>query len=394
MRVCLVHNDYGKFSGEELVVESLSYLLKDNGNKVVHFSRSSAELFQMRLGKILAFFSGIYSFSSRRAIRKLLFEQKPDIVHIHNLFPLISPSVLGECRKASVPVVMTVHNYRLICPNGLLMTNGRICEKCCGGREYWCVLRNCTGSLPKSIGYAMRNYVARKEKFYLDNVTMYACLTEFQRRRLIARGFPADRIVVIPNMVDITGVEQSEEQGEHIGYVGRISPEKGIRTLMESAGNCGDIQFKAAGSYTRMPHLPTQAPHNFEFLGHLNKKQLGQFYNSSRMIVLPSICFEGFPSVVIEAMVRQKPVICSRIGGLPEIVDNGVTGLLFEPGNAEDLAKKIRYLWDSPDLCRKMGQVGREKALRQYSPEKYYESLMAVYEKAVELGPGGPNHQS
>lgn len=396
MKICIVHNAYGIFTGEEAAVYGIIDLLKQQGHDVITFIRSSTEIPNMRFGKIKTFCRGIYSFSSKKAVRRLLAEYKPDIVHVHNVFPLISPSVLSECRKAGVPVVMTVHNYRLICPNGLFMTSGQVCKNCCGGREYWCVFRNCEKNLFKSLGYALRNYVARKRRMFMDNVTLYACLTKFQRELLIREGFSAERIVTIPNMVDSNGVEVSEEQGEHIGYVGRISPEKGLQTLMESAGNCGDIQFKAVGSYTRMSDLPRQAPDNFEFLGYLNKNQLDQFYNSSRMIVLPSICYEGFPSIVIEAMVRQKPVICSRIGGLPEIVEDGVTGLLFEPGNSKELGEKIRSLWDQPGLCRKMSQAGREKALREYSPEKYYKRLMAVYKKAIELGPphrdGHPFH--
>ena len=394
MKICLIHNEYGRFSGEEVVVEGQVKLLQANGHEVIKLFRNSAEISQMRLGRIRAFFSGIYSFSSKRAMRKLLAEYKPDIAHVHNVFPLISPSVLGEYRKAGAPIVITVHNYRLICPNGLFMTDGRVCEKCCGGREYWCILHNCEKSLFKSAGYAFRNYVARKLRLFLDNVTIYVCLTEFQKHKLIAGGFSADRIAVMPNMVDITGVEPSVEQGEHIGYVGRISLEKGLPILMKAAKRCDDIQFRAAGEYGRMSHLSRKTPDNFEFLEHLNKNQLDQFYKSSRMIVLPSICYEGFPSVVIEAMIRQKPVICSRIGGLPEVVDDGVTGLLFEPSNSDDLVEKIRCLWDRPELCRKMGRAGRKKALHEYSPEKYYERLMAVYEKAIKLGPGGANQSS
>lgn len=137
-----------------------------------------------------------------------------------------------------------------------------------------------------------------------------------------------------------------------------------------------------------MPGIRHDAPANLEFIGY--RDELSSFYANARIIVLPSICFEGFPGVIAEAMLHAKPVVCSRIGGLPEIVDDGVTGLLSEPGNAEDLAGKIRYLWDRPALCREMGQAGREKVLREYSPEKYYERLMAVYEQAIALGPGGP----
>jgi len=394
MRIVHVHNEYGTLSGEEIMFRTIVELLREHGHEVLCFCRSSSQISPSLMGKTKAFFSGIYSFSSRKLFRKLICEFKPDIIQVQNLYPLISPSVLLEAALQKIPVAMRCANYRLICPNGLFMIKRRICEKCSGGREWWCFLRNCENSLFKSAGYALRNYVARKLRFFINNVTMYICLTEFQKHKLIADGFPADRIAVVPNVVDPKGVEASEKQGEYVGYVGRISPEKGLQTIIELARSCNDIQFKAAGSYDRIPQLAQQAPDNFEFIGHLDKKQLDVFYNNSRMIVLPSICYEGFPSVVIEAMVRQKPVICSRIGGLPEIVEDGVTGLLFEPGRADELAGKICYLWERPQICRKMGQTGCKKALREYSPEKYYERLMAIYEKAIELGPGGTNHNS
>jgi len=383
--VLVVHNEYGNFSGEEAVVQNLVRLLEDHGHSVSLFLRRSADISRMRFGKARAFFGGIYSWSSRRSFREVLRQARPDVVHVHNLFPLISPSALAECRRAGVPVVMTVHNYRLICPNGLHMTGGQVCDRCLGGREYWCVLRNCEGSLPKSLGYALRNWVARKRRAFLDNVAMYAALTEFQRRRLIAEGFPAEMIAVIPNMVRGDHHAAGAVAGDYVAYVGRISPEKGIAHLLSAARRLPDIAFEAAGGYDRMPHLPGEAPANFEFLGFLEGTRLDEFYCNCRALVLPSICYETFGLPMVEAALHGKPVICSRIGGLPEIVDDGVTGLLFEPGNTADLAEKIRYLWDRPDLCRKMGQAGRQKALREYSPEKYYERLMAVYEKALDL---------
>lgn len=385
MKVLLVHNEYGIFTGEEAVVQSVIRLLKQGGHDVVTFIRSSTEIPNMRFGKPLAFCNGIYSFSSKRTIRKLLSDHKPDIVHIHNLFPFISPSILRECKKAGIPVVMTVHNYRLFCPTGLYMINGRICEKCNDG-EYWCALRNCTGSLAKSIGYALRNYVARKQRLYLDNVTMYAALTEFQRERLISKGFPPDRIVVIPNMATIRKPPKKKSSGNFVGFVGRVSQEKGIETLLLAARKCPSIPFKAAGDYNRMPDVLTRTPPNFQFLGKLRPEQVTDVYTESRIVVLPSIWFEGFPMVLVEAMLHGNPVLCSYIGGLPKIVEDGVTGLLFKPGNADELAEKIRYLWDRPELCREMGEAGCRKALREYSPEKYYERLMAVYKKAIELG--------
>lgn len=204
---------------------------------------------------------------------------------------------------------------------------------------------------------------------------------------MIDEGFPAERISVVPNMCRPDGVQLSDDPGGYVGYTGRVSPEKGIMVLAESARRLRTVQFKVAGTHESASRLVQEAPDNLEFSGFLQQEQLYQFYASSRIIVLCSVCFEGFPMMVLEAMVHGKPVICSRIGGLPEIVDDGVTGLLFEPGNADDLADKIRYLWARPDACRQMGKAGRQKALREYSPEKYYERLMPVYRKAVELGP-------
>jgi glycosyltransferase involved in cell wall biosynthesis len=169
-----------------------------------------------------------------------------------------------------------------------------------------------------------------------------------------------------------------------VGYVGRISPEKGMAALLAAARACPDIPFRAAGGYHTMPHLPRQAPPNLRFLGHLDREGVAAFYRSARIIVLCSIWFEGFPVTLIEAMLHGKPIVCSRIGALGEIVDDGRTGLLCEPGNAADLAEKVRWLWRRGDLCRRMGRAGRRKALREYSRDRYYQRLLGVYRRAVD----------
>ncbi len=320
-------------------------------------------------------------------MRRLLRETGPDIVHIHNLYPLISPSILGVCRRMGVPVVMTVHNYRLICPTGLFMVKGRVCQRCMGGREFWCALRNCTGGWAKSVGYAARNFAARRWKLYRRSVVRYMVLTDFQRQQLVQEGFPAERIEVIPNMVDAADTVPASALGSYVGYVGRISPEKDLPTLMKAARTWADIPFKAAGSYEGAADVVRQRPSNFDFLGHLRQDRLAAFYADSRIVVLCSVWYEGFPTTILEAMVMGRPVVCSRIGGLPEIVEDGVTGLLFRPGDAQDLAAKIRHLWDRPDACRALGQAGREKVLREYSLQRYYDRLMAAYERALAAGP-------
>jgi glycosyltransferase involved in cell wall biosynthesis len=390
MKVLLIHNEYATFSGEEAVVADHESLLRKKGCDVVTFKRSSAEIADMWLGPARAFFAGVYSFESRRRIRRLLAGDDYHLAHIHNVFPLISPAVLGACHAAGVPVVMTLHNYRLVCPNGLHMRDGRICEECCGGAEYRCLLRNCEQNIAKSAGYALRTWLARQLGFFRRHVTLYLCLTAFQRARLIAAGYPAERMLVIPNPVVVGEAELKQPgPGEYVGYIGRISPEKGLRCLVDAAGAVPDIPFVAAGSFERQPQLLEGAPRNFRFVGAIPAAATQDFYAAARMVVLPSSCFEGFPRVLIEAMAQQKPIICSRIGGLPEIVDDGVTGLLFEPGNAAELSEKIRYLWQRPETCRQMGLAGRQKVLREYSIESYCERLTSAYRTAIALGPGG-----
>lgn len=381
MLIVMVHNEYGKFSGEEAVVQGQKFLLEQHGHEVHLFTRSSVEISSHAFGQLGAFLGGIYNPFVRRRFRKYLEMHRPDIVQIHNLFPLISPSILVECHAQRIPVVMTVHNYRLVCPNGLFMSKGEVCERCAKGREYWCVLKNCENNLMKSLGYALRNYIARAIGFYRNNISQYAALTEFQRNKLIEAGFPAHRISLVPNMVDAR-TDFINHDGFYVGYLGRISPEKGIETLILASMVCLDIPFKAAGNFERMFEFVEKSPENFEFLGHLSGKSVSAFLADCRFIVLCSTWYEGFPMVLVEGMLAGKPIICSRVGGLPEIVEDGVTGFLFETGNSEDLAEKIRHLWDNPELCLQMGQAARKKALREYSSDRYYERLISIYEKA------------
>jgi glycosyltransferase involved in cell wall biosynthesis len=217
---------------------------------------------------------------------------------------------------------------------------------------------------------------------------MFACLTGFQRDRLVAAGYSQEALEVLPNMsAAAVGYETDARSGTgFVAYAGRISPEKGIGLLLSAAERLQDIPFRLAGRCDAMPQSTRTLPGNVSFLGALDRDALVGFYEESRFLLLCSTWFEGFPMVILEAMVHARAVIAPRIGGIPEIVDHGVTGLLFESGDADDLAQKVRYLWDHPGMCRSMGRAGREKAEREYSPERHYERLMAIYEKAMRRG--------
>ncbi len=201
---------------------------------------------------------------------------------------------------------------------------------------------------------------------------------------MIDAGFLKEGIIVISNPVVVPDSEVDASGGKYAAYAGRISTEKGIDTLLAAASETG-LPVHLAGDYSSMPELVKTAPKSAQFMGLLNPDQLGSFYRGARFLVISSICFETFGLVAAEAMSQGLPVIASRIGGLPEVVEDGVTGLLFEPGNAKDLAKKLKFLWHNPDLCKKMGHAGRVKAVREYSNDVYYRRLTEVYEKAISL---------
>jgi len=390
----IVHNAYGKPSGEEVVVESVSRMLTDRGHHAELFACSSAEIESMCLGKSRAFISGIANPRARRSFRDFIHVTRPDVVNIHNLYPLLSPSILPECTASSVTTLMTVHNFRLICPNGLFLSHGEICEKCGGGREYWCVLRNCEGHLIKSIGYALRNAVARKFKMYMKNVQVFACLTRFQRRKLIEAGFPEERVVVIPNALD-SGLEEahlSPGEGEYVGFVGRICHEKGIDTLLAAARRRPDIPFQIAGHASEEDPITANPPQNVTFRGHLNSEGLRNFYLHARFIIMQSRWYEGFPMVLLEAMKYGKPAIGPRLGGIPEIIMEGKTGLLFEAGNIEEYVACIDRLWDSPETCAVMGAGAQARLKSEYSADRYYQRFMAAVELAKKFRHGNDSY--
>ncbi|GEM_PF-82183 len=442
LSVAIVHNYYGKHSGEETVVENLAALLEKRGVVVRRFSRSSAEIEDKLSGKMAAFFSGIHNPFAAKEFGEFLKSNRPDVVHIHNLYPLMSPAILPVCKAFGVPVVMTVHNFRLVCPNGLLLSNGEICHRCLGGREYWCVLRNCEDSIFKSTGYALRTAAVRLLRRYFDNVDHFICLSEFQKNILVSEGLPVDRVSVMANPLSLSDslgndkrmmdprqahsgmkddwipasagmtVKKDEEErlgsiegrlnqhdenigsptgtfgdnkrcGGYVAYVGRISPEKDIMTLLAAARMLGDIPIKFAGDYHRMPEVLNQKPNNCEFLGQLNTNEIASFYSNAQMVVFATRCYEGFPSVLLESMSHGLPIICSRIGGLPEIVEDNVTGLLYESGNAGELASRIQTLWGDPDLCARLGAAGRKKLDEKYNPDTLLDQIIEIYEKVM-----------
>ncbi len=375
MKILVVHNDYGQYSGEEAVVDQFIADYREHGYMVEVFRRSSSTSRNTLRGKIHGFFSGIYSVSGVRTMKRILLQYRPDVVHIHNLYPFISPPALFTCHKAEIPVVMTVHNYRLMCPTGLFLRDGHPCEACLQHHSEWrCLWHNCEKSLLRSLGYAARNTVARQWRIYTRCVDYFCCLTNFQQRKLAEYGIDTEKLRVFPNYINISYPPAHEmgntTQERFVGYVGRLSYEKGYDLLLEIARRHPEIPFRLAGTF-REGNIICDLP-NVTLCGPLDKEHLSIFYQESAFIVIPSRCYEGFPMVLLEASIHKKPCIAPNQGAFPELIHKGeaATGLLFAPGDIENLEQQVVKLWNNPEQIDLWGA-------------KAYHNVTTYYNKAV-----------
>ncbi len=386
MKILLIHNKYVKHSGEESVVESQIELLRKKGHLVRTYFRHSKELESMKNGRTRAFLSGIHNPKSVKEINRIIDDFRPEIVHIHNLYPLISPSILDVIKKRGIPIVMTVHNYRLMCPSGLFFTKGEICEKCTSGiMEFNCVINNCENSVSKSIGYAFRNFWFRINDSYKNNVNIFLCLTNFQRDKLISNGFPEDRCSVLSNFYgkDKSEIKYKASSRKYIAFAGRISPEKGLPFLLEAASNLPDVEFRIAGEGELEYVQKLNVPKNVRMLGMLNADELKDFYNGAKFLVLTSRWYEGFPMVIPEAMAHRLPIIAPKMASFPEIVIENINGLLFDPNDIGSLIASISNLWRDSDLLELMSNNNFKKVSNNYDKEFYLKKLEEAYESLI-----------
>lgn len=383
MKILYIHNEYAAPSGEETAAEELVTLLREHSHEVRWFRRSSAEIKGLS-GKIKAFLTGLANPAIAKKLGKVLDEFQPDLVQVQNIYPILSPSIFSPVKKRKIPIVMRCPNYRMFCPNGLCCDHqGNVCERCFGGREWNCFLKNCLGSRFKSFGYALRSWVARITKRILNNVDIYIVQTEFQKQKFLGQGIPEEKIGILPGIMQKMAPPALWVPGKYISFIGRISKEKGIQEFIESAKNLPELPFLVAGSGGNMSEMQKNSPENIKWCGFVKGEDLREIYINSRMIIVPSRCYEGFPNVIIQAMQMEKPVIAVDFGASGAIVKDRVTGVKFSPGNGNELKEKIQNLYDDTVLCRKFGQTGRAMVLDLYSRERIYEELMKIYQRAL-----------
>jgi glycosyltransferase involved in cell wall biosynthesis len=385
VKILLAHNAYRQAGGEETVVAAEHALLEQYGHQVDLFTASNNAVDGLP-SQIATALRVSYSPEFRSSLARRLSDDRPDVVHVHNFFPLLTPSLYDACSAAGVPVVQTLHNYRLICPAATLLRDGKTCEICVTASAYRSVLHGCyRGSRLGTFAVARMVERHRKEGTWRHKVDRFIALTDFAKRKFIEGGIPADRIVVKPNFVtDPSGNDASPRPLHDAGalFVGRLSPEKGLRTLID-AWHGLDIPLRIAGDGPLRDAVNGAASNAVSVLGSVSPAAISDEMRRAAFLVVPSEWYEGFPMVIAEAYSRGLPVIASRIGSLAEIVENGVTGLHFAPGDSRDLAAKVRWAASSRGELRRLGEGARRRYAERYTPGANHATLVAIYQDAV-----------
>lgn len=397
LTVLVVHERYRQSGGEDAVVAGESALLAARGhrvetliidNRTIPDHPSAPERLALAAGTI---WSAHWSREIDRAVRRL----HPDVVHVHNTLPLLSPAVHVAARRAGAATVQTLHNYRLICPASTLFRDGRPCEDCVGRVIAWPAIRHACyrGSRAQSGTVAAMLAFHRLRGTWRHDVDRFIALTEFARGRLVDGGLPAGRIVVKPNFLDPD--PGPGNGGSSFLAVGRLVPEKGVATLLAAFGRApAGATCRVVGSGPLEPDIRSAIDRGIVALGAGTRETVFEELGRARALIVPSIWYEGFPMVVVEAFARGVPVIASRIGSLAEIVEDGRTGLHVTPGDADDLSRAVGWANDHPDELRQMGLRARRVFEERYSGGAGYPRLLGVYQAALQRRGSGRDRKT
>lgn len=384
MKILYIHNQYKQVGGEDGVINSEMTMLNLHSIDL-ELLIANNHMISNIIEKLKVVIKINYSNKYKKIVLERINRFKPDIIHVHNLFPLLTPSIYDACIESKVPVVQTLHNYRTICSNALLMRNGHICELCISGSHYNAALYRCyRNSFLGSLAVARMLSYHQNKKTWQDKVDTFIALTHFAKTKFIEGGLPAKKIKVKPNFFNeerpIFGNKNSRKGAL---FVGRISHEKGIKTLLK-AWETLDVPLRIAGDGPLMRMVKEKNTSKIVILGKISSSQVSQEMAKASFLVMPSEWYEGFPMVIVEAFAHGLPVVASNLGGMSEIVENNITGLHFEAGNPKDLAEKVLWMHNHPNECKKMGETARKMYEEKYTPERNYHMLMDIYQKTIE----------
>ncbi len=413
MKILLVNNHHKILGGAERYYFELSTLLASKGNIVGFFStrdrdnkpskwqRYFIEKIDFTNNDLRSFFPKlkrmVYSFDSKKKIAAVLNDFQPDIVHIQNIYYYISPSILSEIKKRNIPIVQTVHDYQLISPSVNLFHDGKICEITKPHDYYRAILHRCIkNSYQASLMAVVSSYTQRMGKFYEKYVDYFISPSIFVKNKLIEYGFNAHKVVHIPNFYHssvVSGTDDSageNRQGQFVLFFGRLAEQKGIFDLLTSASYLRVVPFKLVGFYenknTKQRILNFINEHGLKNVGIVafqGDEQLRKILSRCAFTIVPSCWYENQPYSILESYAQKRPVIASNIGGIPEIVKHGKTGLLFTPENTAEMAEKIFQLWNNPSKTIALGMRACQYAETKFAPDLHYQRLFRVYTKAV-----------
>jgi glycosyltransferase involved in cell wall biosynthesis len=386
MRVLIVHNQYQQAGGEDNVVRAESELLKSNGHDVEVWEENNNSIAN-GLDACMTALRCVYSIGAAREMGQRIAKLRPELVHVHNFFPRLSPSIYRVSLRVNVPIVQTLHNYRLLCPAATLQRDGRVCEECIGKNVPWPSVRHkCyRGSVPASVAVANMLSIHNLAKTWNRGVTQFISLSEFGRNKFIQGGLAREKIAVKPNFVDPDpGIGRGE--GKFALFVGRLSQEKGIDVLLNAWRHManpprlkiigdGPLASRVADAAATMPKI--------EWLGGRGRDEVLHGMGEATVLVFPSTWYEGFPLVLAEAFASGLPVIASGLGAMEEIVESGRTGRLFPPGQAESLARSVEWAFAHPERVKAMRMNARFEFLKKYTAKVNYAILENIYRSAI-----------
>jgi glycosyltransferase involved in cell wall biosynthesis len=395
VKIILVHCQYQQPGGEDVVFEQERQMLEHAGHEVVLYRRTNFEVDAYPGAKRLVLLQkAVWNSDTRDEFAELLHTEKPDLVHVHNTWIMISPSIYSACREARVPVVQTLHNYRLLCPVGTFFRDGKVCEECLD-HSLWRSLRNrCyRDSRAETAAVGLMLAVHRSMHTWEREVTSFIVLTEFARSKFLRGGLPPEKIFVKPNFVDPDPLPRNGE-GDYAIFAGRLSPERRISTVLNAWTRLKSrVPLKIVGGGEQRDQLQLKAVKDrldmVEFTGLLAHDKAIHAIKGARFLIFSSEWYETFGLTLIEAFACGVPVICSRMGAMQEIVEDGRTGLHFNPGDSQDLAEKVEWAWNHPEEMRQMGIAARQEYESKYTAQRNYPRLMEIYERAIETAGSG-----
>jgi glycosyltransferase involved in cell wall biosynthesis len=365
-------------------------MLENAGHQVIPYCRSNWDVDSYRGIRLVSLATRtVWASDTRREFLQLLQQEKPDLVHVHNTFVMISPSLYSACSEAGIPVVQTLHNYRLLCPAATFFRDGKVCEECLSGSLWQGVRHACyRHSYSASAVVALMLASHRLRDTWKREVSCFIALSEFARNKFVEGGLPGEKIFVKPNFVSPDPGARTGK-GEYALFVGRLSPKKRVNTVLDAWKRLSlPIPLQILGGGPDREHLQAQAARdslvNVEFKGHLPREQTLAAINQARFLIFASEWYENFPVTLVESFACSTPVICSRMGVMPEIVADGRTGIHFTPADSEDLARKVEWAWTHPDEMCAMGEEARREYEAKYTAEKNYPALIEIYQRALQ----------